>query len=434
MYEKNQKPQPPRPWNHTILSATNYGFACVSIENPFNKFTNYSEDCLTLNIIRPAAASSDPLGYPIVIWIFGGSFESGTSSDFPYNYIIDNLVSNGIIFISFNYRLGPFGFFSSGNELAKGNFGLWDQLEALKFVNKIISNFGGNSNRITLFGESAGAASVSWLTLNSEATNYFSQAFTMSGSVASAWAHSNMTIRFSRSFIALLGCDENLDVMKCMKKQSVQDIQYAAKTVSRLAEVEHYYSILFHPWFDSDFIKAKTFDEAIQAAPKINILMGINSQEAIPWVFHASSPLYLSQEKITNYNITNFSESVKKLLDGEHCFGENQENVAQRIIDFYRNQSLQYSHNSYLQTYVQLLSDLQFNIPIIRDALKRAENGHKVFVFRNSFVSDQNRNYFVDGIGHGSELSNFFGYPKGSNEEIIQKQFIEILMSFVKNG
>uniref|UniRef100_A0A914Y8P7 Carboxylesterase type B domain-containing protein n=1 Tax=Panagrolaimus superbus TaxID=310955 RepID=A0A914Y8P7_9BILA len=105
----------------------------------------------------------------------------------------------------------------------------------------------------------------------------------MSGTVASAWAHSNVTIRFSRSFIALLGCDENLDVMTCMKKQSIQDIQYAAKTVSRLAEVEHYYSILFHPWFDNDFIKARTFDEAIQAAPKIKILMGINNQEAIPW-------------------------------------------------------------------------------------------------------------------------------------------------------
>uniref|UniRef100_A0AC35FBN2 Carboxylesterase type B domain-containing protein n=1 Tax=Panagrolaimus sp. PS1159 TaxID=55785 RepID=A0AC35FBN2_9BILA len=105
----------------------------------------------------------------------------------------------------------------------------------------------------------------------------------MSGSVESGWAHSNITIRFSRSFIALLGCDENLDVMSCMKKQTIQDIQYAAKTVSKLAESEHYYSILFHPWFDNDFVKANTVAEAIQAAPKINIVMSINSQEAIPW-------------------------------------------------------------------------------------------------------------------------------------------------------
>uniref|UniRef100_A0A914QCU2 Carboxylic ester hydrolase n=1 Tax=Panagrolaimus davidi TaxID=227884 RepID=A0A914QCU2_9BILA len=431
-----EKPKPPRSWNHTILQAINYGFACVSTENPYNKFTNYSEDCLTLNLIRPSSPSPDPAGYPIIIWIFGETFESGTSSNFGYQNIIDNLVSRGIIFISFNYRLGPFGFFTSGNELAKGNFGLWDQLEALKFVNKIGSSFGGNLNKITLFGESAGAASISWLTLNSEATKYFSQAFIMSGSVESGWAHSNITIRFSRSFIALLGCDENLDVMSCMKKKTIQDIQYAAKTVSKLAESEHYYSILFHPWFDNDFVKANTVEEAIRTAPKINILMSLNSQEAIPWVFHSSSPLYLSQQDIATFGSSNFTESVKKLLDGEHCFGENQEKVAQKIIEFYQAQSLQYSQNAFLQTYVQLLSDIQFNVPFIREALKRSENGQNVFVFRNSYVSDKNRNFIVDGVGHGSELDIFFGNPplKGSTEEAVQKRFSEILMNFVKLG
>ena len=222
-----QKPQTRKPWNGT-LQANNYGYSCVSTF----PVPNSSEDCLTLNIFRPAANPPESQEYPIMIWIHGGGFISGSSSDYYYNFISDILVSHGIIFISFNYRLGPFGFFSTGNELVPGNNGLWDQLEALRFIHKTIASFGGNPNKITIVGESAGAASVSWLTLNFEASKYFSQAFIMSGSVQAAWASAEDTTLFSRSLIQLLVCDEQIDVLGCLKKRTVDEIQNATHIVS----------------------------------------------------------------------------------------------------------------------------------------------------------------------------------------------------------
>lgn len=92
-----------------------------------------------------------------MIWIHGGSFIGGTSNIFSGNYLLDK----DIILVTVNYRLGIFGFFTLGDTTVSGNFGLKDQVLALKWVQKNIKAFGGNPNKVTLFGESAGGASVS---------------------------------------------------------------------------------------------------------------------------------------------------------------------------------------------------------------------------------------------------------------------------------
>lgn len=142
----------------------------------------YSEDCLYLNIWAPPGSE----GLPVVVYIHGGSFTGGCANENMING--RELCLRGVILVSFNYRLGPFGFAShpalsaeTGEGKACGNFGLYDQLEALKWVKRNISGFGGDPEKITLMGQSAGAMSVSDHCLSPLGAGLFRAAVMMSG-------------------------------------------------------------------------------------------------------------------------------------------------------------------------------------------------------------------------------------------------------------
>lgn len=101
-----------------------------------------------------------------MVFIFGGGFRDGASS---YNvYGPDFLLEKDVVMVSFNYRVGPFGFLSTGDDVVPGNAGLKDQLLALKWTKQNIGQFGGNSSEITIFGQSAGAASVGYHILSKQ--------------------------------------------------------------------------------------------------------------------------------------------------------------------------------------------------------------------------------------------------------------------------
>ncbi|KAI0125499.1 carboxylesterase [Xylariales sp. AK1849] len=125
-----------------------------------------SEDCLYLNVIRPAGLS-DASNLPVAVWIHGGGLYMGGSADRRYNltFIVDNSVNQGtpIVAVSLNYRLSAFGFLSGSEALEAGvtNIGFRDQRLALHWVNENIAAFGGSPDKVTIFGESSGAESVS---------------------------------------------------------------------------------------------------------------------------------------------------------------------------------------------------------------------------------------------------------------------------------
>jgi para-nitrobenzyl esterase len=119
-----------------------------------------SEDCLTLNVWRPATTSNAPL--PVMVWIYGGALAHGNTRQYP----ADALAAQGVIVVSMNYRMGRFGFFAHP-ALAEeepddptGNYGYMDQLAALQWVHRNIAAFGGDPQKVTIFGESAGGGSV----------------------------------------------------------------------------------------------------------------------------------------------------------------------------------------------------------------------------------------------------------------------------------
>ena len=169
-----------------IRHADQYGHDCMQLPFPGDAAplgTPPAEDCLVLNVWAPAAPTSAKL--PVIVWIYGGGYVNGGSS--PAVYDGSQFAKQGVIFVSFNYRLGRFGFFAHPAHTAEagsgptGNFAFMDQIAALKWVQRNIDAFGGNANQVTLFGESAGGGSVLTMMTSPLARGLFQRAIIESG-------------------------------------------------------------------------------------------------------------------------------------------------------------------------------------------------------------------------------------------------------------
>lgn len=144
--------------------------------------TAVSEDCLYLNIWTPAASSRERL--PVMVWIYGGAFVGG-ATNWPL-YDGTRIAEKGVLLVSIAYRVGAFGFLahsqlSRESGRGSGNYGLEDQIAALKWVRDNITRFGGDPRRVTIFGESAGGISVSMLAASPQAKGLFQRAISQSG-------------------------------------------------------------------------------------------------------------------------------------------------------------------------------------------------------------------------------------------------------------
>lgn len=144
-----------------------------------------SEDCLFLNVWRPADPTAR--GLPVMVWIYGGGFTGGSSAS-PSTSGAE-FAKQGVILVSFNYRLGRFGFFAfpalsrDRPDETKGNYAYMDQIAALQWVRRNIAAFGGNPDNVTIFGESAGGVSVHSLLASPQARGLFQKAIVESGGV-----------------------------------------------------------------------------------------------------------------------------------------------------------------------------------------------------------------------------------------------------------
>jgi len=142
-----------------------------------------SEDCLYLNVWTAAKSASEK--HPVMVWIYGGGFNTGSASQPDYDG--GNLAKKGVVVVTFNYRLGPFGFFShpeltkESDRGASGNQGLMDMVAALQWVQKNIAAFGGDPRKVTIFGESAGSMAVADLMASPQAKGLFIRAIGESG-------------------------------------------------------------------------------------------------------------------------------------------------------------------------------------------------------------------------------------------------------------
>ncbi len=185
-----RSPQPVKPWNG-VRAAIDFAPDCMQL--PFRSDaaplrTTPSEDCLYLNVWAPRKHSGKSL--PVMVWVYGGGMVNGGSS--PAAYDGSRLADKGVVFVSFNYRLGRFGFFAFPALVLHGgpvgNYALMDQIAALQWVQRNIAAFGGDPREVTVFGESAGARSVNVLVTSPAAKGLFSRAIIESASRSKQFA------------------------------------------------------------------------------------------------------------------------------------------------------------------------------------------------------------------------------------------------------
>ncbi|HEU5078515.1 MAG TPA: carboxylesterase family protein [Opitutaceae bacterium] len=171
-------PRPAEKWEG-VRDATKFG------PDPYQRGGkgNVSEDCLYLNVWTPAKRADE--GVPVLVWIYGGGFaEGGTSGPWVTG---EHLARKGVVFVSINYRVGSLGFLAhpelsaESPHHASGNYGLHDMIAGLRWVQKNIAAFGGDPNRVTIFGESAGGIAVSMLSASPQARGLFHGAISQSG-------------------------------------------------------------------------------------------------------------------------------------------------------------------------------------------------------------------------------------------------------------
>lgn len=180
-----RSPQPPAAWQG-VRDASTFGHDCMQSLVPGDDAplrTVPSEDCLYLNVWKPAKAKAGAK-LPVLVWLYGGAFITGGTS--PAMYDGSSFAQNGIVFVSLNYRIGRFGFFSHPALTAEagkpvGNFAMEDQVAALQWLRTNIANFGGDPARVTIMGDSAGGTSVINLLTMPSAKGLFSGAIAMSG-------------------------------------------------------------------------------------------------------------------------------------------------------------------------------------------------------------------------------------------------------------
>lgn len=185
-----------------------------------------SEDCLYLNVYRPQERTLKLL--PVLVFIHGGSFK-GFSADpniFGPDYIMD---TRELIVVTIQYRLDVLGFLAADDESCKGNFGLKDQNMALRWVNENIARFGGNPERVTLMGQSAGGASVQYQMMSKYSDNLFKRAILMSGSALAFWTIERKPEQKFRKFATLAGIPNantapQKEIVYQLKQKSPQEL------------------------------------------------------------------------------------------------------------------------------------------------------------------------------------------------------------------
>jgi para-nitrobenzyl esterase len=214
-------PQPPARW-HGIRPATAFAPHCPQSAGDFGR-PSTTEDCLYLNVFRPARDTSADL--PVMVWIHGGGFTGGESDD----YNPRALVADGVIVVTINYRLGALGFLADAALASRpggpaGDYGLMDQQEALRWVQRNIRAFGGDPANVTIFGESAGGQSVLLQLISPAARGLFARAIAESGAYAEYPIPLATAEAQGRAFAAKVGCEHQTareQTAQCLRKVPV---------------------------------------------------------------------------------------------------------------------------------------------------------------------------------------------------------------------
>nr|XP_057927503.1 bile salt-activated lipase-like isoform X2 [Doryrhamphus excisus] len=309
-----EKPKPHPGWSG-VLKANKYAERCLQVTLLQTK-TRGSHDCLYLNIFVPQGLTVSS-NLPVMVYLFGGAFLLGASNDLA---ILGDSLYDGkemadrgnVIVVTANYRVGTLGFLSSGDARLPGNYGLWDQHAAISWVRRNIASFGGNPDNITIFGQSAGAASASFQMLSPHSKGLFRRAITQCGVALSPWALQRNPMGLTKKIARKVGCyrsDEDM-MLACLKMSDPVGLTMAGKIDILLMLGKGVVMDLLElaPVVDGDFLPEHP-SRLFRNAADVDYMAGINSMDG-----HIFAGVDVPSINKRNANTT--VEDVRGLLAG----------------------------------------------------------------------------------------------------------------------
>lgn len=431
-----REPQQLKPWLG-VWDATKPLSACLQYD-PFEDKVTGSEDCLFVNVHTPNVNAAASL--PVLIFIHGGAYMYGSGSLYEASHIMDK----DIVVVTLNYRLGPLGFLSTGDEVIPGNTGLKDQSFALKWVRDNIMMFGGNPDSITLTGCSAGGASVHYHYLSPLSRGTFHRGIAFSGSAFCSWTHATKPAEKAKALSSIVGCptSTNREMADCLK--------YRPAEVLVKAQVEMFdWRVKLFTIFTPTAEAAGTKDPFLSKYPYIATAAGdmqrsplitsVTSEEGLyPAAVYQKDPTILPElESRWEYLASNIFEYNDTLPL------ELRPIVAKKIKDHYLG-GKPVGQDTYAQL-VQALGDRLFVTDVGKMAQLHAQkSGEPTYVYRYAFngqtslsnlMAQNKENY---GVSHADDIILLFSYddqPRGRVEDLnMREALLDMIYNYMTNG
>ncbi|XP_033099563.1 acetylcholinesterase-like [Anneissia japonica] len=436
-----KRPIERKPWSPEVWNATYYRNVCEQT-NPNIVSSETSEDCLYLNIFVPQSAMP---GTAVMVWFYGGAFLFGGGSEPEYDPT--PLVAVGdVIIVTVNYRLGIYGFLTTGDDEAPGNYGVLDQVLALHWIRDNIAAFNGDPNSITIFGESAGAASVHLHILSPLSRGLFQRGLMQSGSALSGWAvalDKEKAISDGRYVGRAVNCtqEDSAEFVACLRSKPMAAIT-AAQFASQVTNM-----IPFLPVVDNYFLSdAPATLVAKMEYQATDILIGNNHDEGALYAL-TEYKNYVRSEEPPVMSLDEFRSTFPKYI---YSYSNPY------VLDAIEHQYLDWTTvdnnlTSHLDEFIQLTTDQDFACPSIDVARAHATRGNRVYQYEMTHIPSMSVYTLNKKIGpkwlgatHVEEVQYTFGWGynpalrrryKQTNDELeMSVQFMRYWTNFAKYG
>ncbi|CAG9764606.1 unnamed protein product [Ceutorhynchus assimilis] len=388
-----------------------------------------SEDCLHLSVCTPDYKGN----FPLMVEIYGGGFEAGTANF--HSYRPDYLLAEDVVYVALNYRIGILGFLSTGDMACPGNNGLKDQILALKWVKKYIKYFGGDPNRVTVFGQSAGGISIAYLVQSRLAKGLFHRGIMQSGSSLCAAGLTLEAPKRAFEIGELLGIKTT--------NSSVLVEHYRQVNVTDLLSVQTIYTTKFllsdiltralpfgpvqehhHP---EAVFSGNSYEQYSKGDfQRIPLMIGSTSNEAGPLI--RSLPLSLStlalfESDVTKFAPSNITQNITKRVS-----------VGTKVKTRFIGTSPIISQ---LPNFVTFLGRDAFSRPI-RETVRLMSKYTEIYYYQFSYkglLGNQNREY--EGASHGEDAIYLFAFPDSAAtvmDLIMSDKMVTLWTNFAKTG
>ncbi|NXS63522.1 ACES Acetylcholinesterase, partial [Brachypteracias leptosomus] len=407
------------------------GFGGSEMWNPNREM---SEDCLYLNLWVPHPPPP-PGTAPVLVWIYGGGFYSGAASLDVYDgrYLA---ASEKVVVVSMNYRVGSLGFLAlPGHPEAPGNVGLLDQRLALRWVQENVGAFGGDPGAVTLFGESAGAASVGLHLLSPGSRPLFRRAVLQSGSPNGPWATVGAAEgrRRASTLAKLVGCGgpgNETELLGCLRAKAPQElVEHEASALPQ----QSVFRFAFVPVVDGDFLEDAP--EVLLGAggrPEAEVLLGAVQDEGTYFLV---------------YGVPGFGKDNESLISREEFLGgvrlgvpQANELAAEAVVLQYTDWLDQDNPVKNREALDDIVGDHNVVCPLMQFAQRWAERGGKVF----AYLFDHRASTLLwppwMGVPHGYEIEFVFGQPLNpllnytAEEERLSRRIMRYWGNFARTG